>query len=69
MQHLQGWLTSGSPVLELFEKVACAMGLSIHVFVTSVLSLTEDFKVCLQKLYVSFSTSFSTLVGPMDRHF
>ena len=44
-----------SAVLELFENVACAMGLSTHVSVPpstkAPRSLTEDFKICIQKLY------------------
>lgn len=47
---LRGWLTLGTPVLD-FDNVACATWLSIHVFATSILSLTEDFKVCLEKLH------------------
>ncbi|KAG6935309.1 hypothetical protein G0U57_015149 [Chelydra serpentina] len=43
-----------SPVLEMFERVACATGLSTHVFVTPTtktpISLPDDFKRCLQKL-------------------
>lgn len=44
-----------SAVLELFENVACTMGLPTHVSVPpstkAPRSLTEDFKICIQKLY------------------